>query len=250
MNIIVSGWPAAGATTLSLLLAQLLDYKYLYGGGVMKFLSSKVVGVDSGPKFIEFERYFGPYFDAIWDKYAVWKVQHSSHLILDGKAGGFFVEAENVFEIMVIASQHTREQRADTDLRILGSETLATRDQQIRSRWLSTYNIDIYDPVQIQLNYDLVLDTTNMSVEEELQRVLNYLEEDYRYPHTDLSWARSKIPELLALYKDEGKGAIWKLLEAKDSVYKHEIIFKEWKHQFAPEVKRFPPQIAQVIEAA
>lgn len=247
MNIIISGWPAAGATTLSVLIASLFDYRYLYGGGVMKQLAKQVVGVDSGSKFLQFEQYFGPYFDAIWDKYAVWKVQHSSHLVLDGKAGGFFVEAENVFEIMLIADQKTREQRAEKDLRLEAVSTLAQRDQLIRQRWQDTYGIDIYDPNQVQGNYDLILDTTKMTVEQELQRVISYFEEDYRYPETDLDWARSKIPELISQYQQGGKAAIWQKLEQKGLVVANSLIFQEWKHQFPEQVKNFPEPIRGIV---
>jgi cytidylate kinase len=75
MNIILSGWPGTGTTTLALLLANLLDYKYLYAGGLLKYIAKRSVGVESGAKFVEFENTVGPYWDMLWEKYAVWKLR-------------------------------------------------------------------------------------------------------------------------------------------------------------------------------
>lgn len=249
MNIIISGWPAAGGSTLSILLAYLLEYKYLYGGGVMKSFARQVVKDDSGPKFIEFERAFGPYFDAIWEKYAIWKIQHSNNLILDGKAGGFFVEDENVFEIMVIAENHVRQQRADGDKRALGGVTLPQRDADLMRRWQSTYGINIFDAAQIKLNYDLILDTTSLSIERELEQVLVHLEEDYRYPESDLSYAKSKIPQVVSDYRLKGKHHFLGLLQDNAQLIDEEIIFKEWKHQFPNEVNQMPDAVKNIINS-
>lgn len=249
MNIIISGWPAAGSSTLSILIAHLLEFKYLYGGGVMKSFARKVVNDESGPRFIEFERAFGPYFDAIWEKYAIWKVKHSNHLILDGKAGGFFVEDENVFEIMVIAQNEVRQQRADRDQRELGGVTLPQRDADLRNRWQSTYGINIFDATQIQLNYDLIIDNTALSIEKELELVLGHLEEDYRYPESDLSYAKSKISSTVQEYREKGKGFIMASLRDDGQVVDEEIIFKEWKHQFPDLVNQMPEAVKAIINA-
>lgn len=247
MNIIISGWPATGSTTLALLLAYLLDYKYMYGGGVMKYLAEKTVGETSGPKFIEFEKHFGPYFDAIWERYAIWKLSKVDNLILDGKAGGFFVEDENVFEVMLIANTEVRKQRAEKDKRIQAEQTIAYRDQNLQTRWQSTYGIDIFNANQLQDNYDLIIDNTALSITQELERLLTYLEEDFRFPDSDLGELKYKINSLAADYANKGKEHILQRLESKGKLIDNNQIFADWRREFPELVNQMPEEVRNYV---
>lgn len=249
MNIIVSGWPGAGSTTFSMLLAYILDYKYVYSGGVMKFLAQKITGQTSGPDFVNFEHNYGPYFDLIWEKYSLWKLKNSDQLLVEGKTTGFLVDSEKVFEIMLIAQIEIRKLRASKDGRVDAENTIVARDEELKKRWLTTYGIDIFDPTQIQYSYDLVLDNSNLPVTKELELTLSYLEEDYRFPGNDLSRAKDKLPNLVAELQIKGKQHYLDDMHKRKLVVDIPTIFKEWKKHFAAELALMPDQIKQVVEA-
>lgn len=248
MNIIISGWPAAGTTSLSLILAYLLEYKYIYAGGLMKYMAQQAVGTDNGVKYIEFERSFGPYFDIIWEPYARWKVTTSDKLMLEAKTAGFFIEDENVYEIMVIADLQTRTIRAQGDKRKDNITTINARDQELRQRWIKEFQVDLFNEDQVLSQYDLVLDNSKMTIEEELETTLRYLEEDYRFPEDNLSIQRIKVPEAVNLHWQHGKDYFRKLLYENNQYVLPEIIIKELKYQFPDLLAKLPASVKSMID--
>jgi cytidylate kinase len=249
MNIIISGWPGAGTTSLALILCNLLGYKYAYGGGVFKYLAQKVAGDTSGPRFIEFEQKFGEAWDHMWEPYAVWKLEHTDHMLLEGKTTGFFVDSESYYEIMVIAKVAARAARAVSDGRSDPQQTIMARDVVVRQRWINLFGVDIYDPKQIADNYDLVLDNSNMTIADEVNFILNNLEEDYRFPKTDLEQEKRKAPEVLAALREKGKDQFREQLKQKSLIITVEEIFKEWQQHFPDQVAQLPSELKTIVTA-
>jgi cytidylate kinase len=57
INITISSWPGTGATTLSLILANLLKRKYLNMGNVFRYLGLKLGFSNEGVDRPEFDNY-------------------------------------------------------------------------------------------------------------------------------------------------------------------------------------------------
>jgi len=248
MNIIISGWPGAGTTTLSLVLTELIKYRYLYGGGVFKYVAQKLTGQTSGHEFIKFEQNIGPHWDSIWEPYAKWKLEHTDKIIFEGKATGFFMEGENFFEIMLIAKVNARAGRAATDQRIDPQQTIMARDVVVRQRWIQEYGIDVYNPQQIQDNYDLVLDTSEITIEQEAEFIVSNLEEHHAFPESDLESQRKKIPEVVKKIKELGKDKFRALLVEKGLVVQPHEVLKELVQQFPQEIDKLPEELRDIIK--
>ncbi len=247
MNIIISGWPGAGTSTLAILLSHILDYKFLDGGSLYKYFAKRIVGDDSGDNFIFFENNYGPHWDKLWDEYAVWKVKNTDKLLLEAKTTGFFVEDEEIYEIMVIAGLESRIQRAEKDGRTQAGTTIATRDIDIRNRWWQERQIDLYSPQQIRENYDLVLDNSAMSINHELDLILKTFEEDYRFPGSDLHNERKKIDSLVSQFQNRGKDYYLQDLAAKNLLVTPKQVFTDWSKRFSQEMRQLPVQMQDVI---
>jgi cytidylate kinase len=248
MNIIVSGWPGAGTTTLSILLSSILDYKFLDGGSLYKYFAKQIVGADSGDNFLFFENNYGKYWDMLWDKYAVWKINHTDKLLLEAKTAGFFVEDEDVYEIMVIASVQARIQRAEKDGRSQAAFTIEARDKDVRNRWWVERGIDLYSPQQIRDNYDLILDNSTMSINHELDLILKTFEEDYHFPGTDLGVERKKVDSYVSQFQNHGKEYFLADLDKRGLHVTPKQVFADWQKNFADDIKQLPLQMQGVIQ--
>jgi len=247
MNIILSGWPGTGTTTLALLLANLLDYKYLYAGGLLKYIAKRSVGVESGAKYVEFEETVGPYWDMLWEKYAVWKLKNTDKLLLEGKTTGFFSDGEGVFEVMMIASTEERVKRAKFDKREDAEATIKARDNQLKERWQRLLGIDIFSPIQIQANYDLIIDNSNMTIQAELTTILSHLEEDYRFPSEDLNKQKKEVDMMVAEFWDKGKEYYRNKLKEKGLLITPEDILTEWQTVMGKDIDKLPEPVQKLF---
>lgn len=172
MNIIISGWPSSGTTSLSLLLAYGLGFQYLYVGGIFKHLAATYAGATSGEDYTKFEEEFSTQIDDYLEAYSKHKIETEDSLLLDSKITGFNVEALYVKEIMVVASQAVRAERAGTDNRLDAEATIKARDKNLQESWIQKYGIDLYSTEQLKQNYDLVLDNSNLTIAEELREII------------------------------------------------------------------------------
>ncbi len=247
MNIIISGWPGAGTTSLALLMSHLLEYRYVYGGGVFKYLGQQIAGDTSGPKFIEFEQKFGVAWDQIWEPYVMWKLEHSDKMIVEGKTTGFFAESENYYEIMLIAKVSARASRAAGDGRTDAEQTIMARDVVVRQRWINEYGIDVYDPQLIVNNYDLLVDNSQMTIDDELQFVLSNLEEDYRFPRTDLEQEKKHAQEAVTMLQSKGKDFVRESLHERGLLVNPQEVMKEWNEHFADRVQALPDELKNIV---
>lgn len=232
MNLVFSGWPGAGTTTLATITAHLLSYKYLYAGGVFKHIAQLKVGETSGEKYLQFEREFGPVWDEVWEKYALWKLENSDHLVLEAKTAGVKVDNGNVLEVFVVASLPVRIQRAQSDKRIDAKDTITNRDQILQARWKESFGFDIYDLDVITQVYDLVIDNSRMGVREEVNRVLDLFSQQPGANSSLVSKARLQVEDVLAHYELQGKAFVVSQLREQNLYIEPVSVLKEMQ-QFA-----------------
>lgn len=242
-NIIVSSWPSSGGTSMALLVANELQMPYVYGGGVLKTFSKEIFGGDSGQPHIKFELEFGENWDKIWETYAEWSLQTKSGILLEGMTAGFLYNNPSSFAIMFLASLESRAQRSDKDKRLDSLETLKIRDKEVRERWIQMLGVDIYDKELIKEKYDLMLDTSGMTITESLLATQGYLQEAGF--QIDISTARAA--QLEEKYWEKGKDFLKQKLAAKGLLIDAGDVFTEWKEHFPKLVAELPQPMRTVI---
>lgn len=247
MNIILSGWPGAGTTSISLMMAYLLKYEYVYAGGVMKHIAESHVGATSGPNYISFEESFGPQFDQIWEKYAVWKLKTANNLLMEAKTAGFFIGDENVFEVMLIAGIEARIKRAQLDKREDAGATIRARDAEVRQRWFSTFNIDIYNLNTVRENYDLVIDNSHMEPQDELEILFRAFEDSGKFPGVSAGEFRDRFAGVIDTFWDKGKDYYREELIKAGLYTQPQKIIQEWEDNFPDELKELGLNVRSLI---
>jgi cytidylate kinase len=232
LNMVVSSWPGAGGTTMALILAQLLNLKYIYAGGVLKEWAQRMGYDPSSDAFHEWEMLYGESWDYLWEDYIKELVTSNHNLLCEGKTAGFLLPDDGAYEVMVTASAQIRAQRAGGDAR---TEDIAARDKILSERWQRLFDVDIYDTEAILANYDLLLDNSQLTIAGSINKVLSGLQAHAVYSKLyDYEQLKSSAQQLeQSFWADQhrgksGKDALKSYLQANDLYYTNEEIFASW----------------------
>lgn len=243
MKITVSSWPGAGATTLSLILADLYKLKLLAGGKVFRYIYEKLSTQNSivdGPKLVE--PYFGPIFD-----------RFTQDLLEDNSIDNILIESDvvslrvgklkNVVSIFLYADSDFREKRINLDKRAHEGKVINEIDQTLQEEYKKLYGIDFLNTEEIKNTHTLPIDNTHISIGAELKIVNEYLKINFKDEYLrDLDY---KLLE--KLYFEKGKDYFKAKLESLDMIYSVEEILDEIKKRYSKELKNMPSQISQII---
>jgi len=253
LNIIVSSWPSSGGTTIALIWAKLLNIRYLYAGGVIKEWSARMGMDPTTDAFHTFEEKYGEVWDNLWEEYIQVKFKAETGLLCEGKTAGFLLPPHNAFEVMVIADQETRSKRAGNDQR---TEIIAERDHYLKERWLRLFKVDIFSLTQIEANYDLVLDNSNLNIADSLNSIWLNLKiwasnnkldiEKYNISTADFIHIETQF------WTDQksgisGKDRLKNSLQQSGLYISAEEVFTEWKSNYSELLKNIPQELLKVI---
>ena len=155
MVITISGTPGAGKTSSAKLLANTLGYEY-YGVG------AKLRAMQGSPHVEKGQ-------DRNIDDYTV---NHDT--VIDGRlAYNFFPDS---FKVYLHCSVETAAKRISEDDRDSEKHVtvhdVETRREYDRQRYMNEYNLDYTDVTQ----YDLVIDTTELTVKTTVEKILDAME--------------------------------------------------------------------------
>lgn len=245
MNIVVSSWPGAGGTSVSLMLTELLGCRYLNVSHVLDLLAGILYKSADDANLIKFEREFGNVWDDIWEKYISWKLGKEDKIVVDGRITGFFVEDEKrIFEIMIIADMTTRLRRFSSS-----PFYLSEQDNITRLRWLNRLHIDVFNIKQIELNYDIIIDNSTMNLGDELSVILDFM---YYENHIDEEQYK-KYAHLIAPLKNEVRmnkvSNIKQNLISRKALISPQEVLKEWNENFRSDVERMPEILKLIIKS-
>lgn len=177
-NIItISGNLGSGKTTLSKFLADALDMKIYASGDIMRQQAEK-----NGMDINEFNKFLlsHPEYDKLVDAEIVHLANSFDNLIFVSRIAWYFIpSAFNIFLYVndeigakrILADQLRISEKYENYTEALKS--IKKRFTMSRNRFYEVYGIDICD----NNNYDLYLDTTNMSMEEVKNKILK----EYQY---------------------------------------------------------------------
>ena len=172
MIITISGKPGAGKTTIGKLLAQKLNYKFYSMGDLRgKMAMERNLTIDQLNEIGAKEDWTDKEVDTYQTKIA----EKEDNLVFDGWLSFHFIPKS--FKVFLdiapeeAAKRVFKDQRPDEehfDSVEKMQKEMANRLEQSRQRYLKYYNVDFLD----RSHYDLIIDTTNMTPEEEVKLIL------------------------------------------------------------------------------
>ncbi len=175
--ITITGDHASGQGTASNLLKEYLGYEIYRNGQYVRKLA-----LEKGMSIVEFQVYLNehPELDREIEKSATNYASEHDNLIVDAKLGWFAIP--NSFKVYLkvdidISVKRAYEDNARKDTEPFKSieeakEKITYRHKEETNRWIEEYGVNRDD----MSNYDLVIDTSNLTPEEVAKKILDEYE--------------------------------------------------------------------------
>lgn len=179
MIITLAGYAGTGKTTVGKILEETLGYEFLYTGGMVREMARK-----KGMTVAEFQDSLDTMdeLDQEIDSYQKKLGEERDNIIVDGNIAFNFIPHSFKVKLLVTPEEAARrrfaqsQESTDRNEKKYASEAEALEEikermQRHTDRFKEKYNIDLED----MSNYDLVVDTTNISAEEVAEQILKNL---------------------------------------------------------------------------
>jgi cytidylate kinase len=246
MKIVVSGWPGAGSSTLTLLLAYLYEFKLYRGGGVFRYIFEQLNLGDTGINRVRAQELIQPTFGKIFDKFIDNLLTDSTYnnLIIESDIASFRIgKRPDVLSVFLKASQSERISRTKVDGRPADGKVMDLIDKSHETEYFKLHNIKFFDTEEIENNYTLVIDNTSLTIKEELKIVGKYIREHYKL-NPAVADDFNKIEDEFWKY---GKNYFLKKLTEKGLIPEPPFILNEIKEKFKSDVKNLPEFIQEIF---
>ncbi len=251
INICVSGWSGSGSTTLSLLLANLLERQYFNNGQVFRALGEKLGFSDEGRARPEFDDYVEDIIGRTVDNYTDYKLLNASNIIFEGDLGAFRIgKHPKVFSIFLITEKKNRIERAVADGRQDAELILEKRDSLLKKKYNELWNIDYFDESLIEKKYNLKFDNTNMPLDIELRQILDELRKYNYFTYVENNkWQiiYDKINPLVELFLKQGKTVLINNLKKKNLYIEPKLIMQDIAKTFPEDITQYPENIKNIF---
>ena len=175
MIITISGLHGTGKSAIGKLIAQKLRIQYYSTGQIFRDLAQEM-----NMTLEEFTAYVekNPEVDKKLDGKII-EIAQKGNIIIDSQLSGYILKSIADFKILLTCPIETRvkrmAERENTNYEDKLKETVL-REKSELERFKSLYHIDLSDRGKLELIYDLVINTENLTIEEILEKILDALE--------------------------------------------------------------------------
>jgi CMP/dCMP kinase len=180
MIISFSGDHGSGKSTIAKMLAEKLDWPRYYIGGIRRQIAK-----ERGLTLAEYNKLgeSDPTTDSEVDEYQKRLGKTLNNFIIEGRTSWYFIPhsikiflavdekeaAKRIFTDLKKSNERNEDNAIKTERDVLHSSRKRLESDNLR--YQKYYNIDVYD----QKNYDFVIDTTYLTIEEVFGRVLTFV---------------------------------------------------------------------------
>jgi len=249
-NILVSGWPGAGSSTLVLLLAYHLHYCLLRGSDTFRYLSKKLTSTETGARFIAVEKLLQPHFGPIYDKYIDYKLKNDKGLVVETDIGGFRLgKSKEFFSIFLIASEAERMRRLVGDKRKEDVLVLEKREKTLRDEYRKLYGFDWLNLKDIIKNYNLVLDNSKVGIKQELEIVYKEIFKQKIIHKNTFDSLMLRTAQDEKNFWIKGKDFYKRVLKKNKKLLEATEVFREITQLFPDEISLLPEVLLKEIRA-
>ncbi len=242
MKIIVSSWPGCGATTLTILLAEIYNLKLVQGTQSFRLLLEAMNISGTGEGIIYVETLIQPFFGPVYDRYMkdLFLDSTQDNIIADSDILGFFVpNSSNLYKIFLKGDKISRARHFTTDSRTEDIEILGRRDKELKNGYHKLYGIDLFSLDEINKNYNLILDNSKVLIAEELHLVSKMI---------DPAITKERSVELEAEYWTHGKQYFLDKLKKEERVIGGLDVLKAINEKYPDEVSKFPANLKTALQ--
>lgn len=174
MKVTIGGDPGSGKSTTARLISEELKLDYYSTGGMFRRIAHDMkISIAKLSELAEKD----PRIDKRIDKWQNRLAEKEDDFVLDARLGFYFIPNSVKIALRVepeeAAKRLMKNQRKHERYETLKQaiKSIKERKNDERERYLSKYNIDIQD----DSNYDLIIDTTNLTREEVKSEILEFI---------------------------------------------------------------------------
>lgn len=248
MNIIISGWPGVGQSTLSIILAKTLNYKLLQGTSTFRYLGSLINLENTGADRIKADEMLEPNWGPVFEKYMQWVANNESEVVSETDISGFFTkDNKNVYSVFLQAPQEIRKGRLVKDGRKNDVDYIQKRDESLSRTYKKLFNVDFLDMQMIADCYTRPIDNSRLSIEEELIIIYNDLLKVQAISEEEFNDLVKNAKAEEKFFWENGKQAFVEIIKTRNQLPTAQEIIKNIMTLFPSDIQKFPDELKNIL---
>jgi cytidylate kinase len=251
VKVIVSSWPACGATTLSMILSKNLNLRLYKGSETFRFFHTELEKTGISTDFEKTsEELIQPYWAPIYDDYLrdQFDDQNVDNVIVDSDLTGFLVKnRQNIFSTFLYASDEARQKHFMQDKRAGIEESFKKRDEKLDRTYRNLHSIEFFNIEYIKNYYDLPLDISEVKIAPELVIVYEGMFKKGLLTHDKLKILSENSVSDEKEYLELGKDNFKSILKEKGLIISGQELIKEIAEKRADDVNKLPEHLRKIV---
>jgi len=248
MNLVISGWPGGGTTTLSIILSYALKLKLYRGSSTFRLLGEKLRFGDTGKDRIDADNELEPVFGPIYDRYNKYVLENRDNILVETD---YHIadrkKNPKIVSYFLCTSVSVRASRLSIDSRGKDVDVIQERDALLKQKYMELFGIDWFDKRDLKRQYNALIDNDEATISEELEVIYRDLMKKGYISVDQYKILVMNMNDLESLFWGNGKQHFLDLLDKDNLLYKGEEILKEINQLFSTEILNMPTNIKEAI---